>query len=548
MSESSAVEVGMPTTVPACRSLSTGGAGGLGGGLAGSGAGAGADPHFSGAGDTAPPSSGSERLSRSGSTSVMSVSEFYGPSGARMLQRRSSTASQLSLADSYGEGETVESASATKENREGQAALSSLMAAGAEGDRQQQQVQQQQQQQQAAGIGVGTGVGGVAQFGSAAAQAPLPAAATPGAWPALSWPSGQQQTFGAEALPASGLERGAAPGQAPQAPGAPPSSLPEAVVAPSASVGTPAAATTGLATAVSAGPHSAGPGPAGVSAEEAAASGSGGSPPPLTLDAPHPGAATDHSRSTTPFPPAAAACGTPTVPGQPRPAGGGGGGPASSLSLPWISGQAPSAAAAQPRAGEEPMPEDAGSQQNQRVGHLRAMSVDSAPSPARPHARTLSFAGGGGGSERGHGGRSGSKSGPEASGMTVQVPGGGNGSAGRSSSGGGGGGGPTVHSPRLRAQSMDSGGRKGKSKRGKGPGSAVMGKADRIGRMLQVSCCRIWGRGVRVWAGVEWMEGRGAVFGFVSFASCFVFFTAGETHGYWGPRACLHGCATSVMW
>ncbi|CAM9145834.1 unnamed protein product [Ectocarpus sp. 12 AP-2014] len=32
---------------------------------------------------------------------------------------------------------------------------------------------------------------------------------------------------------------------------------------------------------------------------------------------------------------------------------------------------------------------------------------------------------------------------------------------------------------------MDSGGRKGKSKRGKAPGTAVMGKADRIGRMLQ---------------------------------------------------------------
>ena len=483
----------MPSTVPACRSLLTGGGGIGGGGTA----------DFHSAADAG--SSTSERLSRSGSTSVMSVSEFYGPSGARMLQRRSSTASQLSLADSYGEGETMDSASATKENKEGQAALSSLMAAGAaEAELQLQQQQQQQQRPQQStqappqghSAAVGVGVGGVVQAGPpATTQAPLPAAATagsavPSAWSTLTWPPGQQQAFGAaEAASATGGVGGEVPGprqQIPQPPGALPP-LPEAV--PNASLGAQAASVSGLAPAVVAGLYPAGPVPGEAAVPPVAAEVAGSSvtqdpaglPPPLTLDAPHPGAS-DKTCATSLSSGAGAACSTPTtVQQQPRSAGdAGGSGPASSLSLPWISSSqpAPSTAAQQPQPQprvrrEEPMPEDAASQPNQRVGLLRAMSVDSAPSPARPHARTLSFPGGGTG-----GGGLGSTSGSESFGITVQVP------PARSTSGGGG---PTVHSPRLRAQSMDSGGRKGKSKRGKGPGSAVMGKADRIGRMLQVS-------------------------------------------------------------
>lgn len=86
--------------------------------------------------------SGPERLSRTGSTAVMSVSEFYGPSGARMLQRRGSTASALSLADSYGETEVEgsgggagrDNADGLQELREGEEALSMLIADVAEVD------------------------------------------------------------------------------------------------------------------------------------------------------------------------------------------------------------------------------------------------------------------------------------------------------------------------------------------------------------------------------------------------------------------------------
>lgn len=103
--EDNAFEAGVPTTLHASsRSTSSGGC-------------------SDGSGECGTPgASDTGRLSRTGSTSVMSVSEFYGPSGARMLQRRGSSASHASLLESYGEGE---------------AALSRLMAAT--GGEQQQQ-------------------------------------------------------------------------------------------------------------------------------------------------------------------------------------------------------------------------------------------------------------------------------------------------------------------------------------------------------------------------------------------------------------------------
>lgn len=519
----------MPSTIPMSRALSGSGSG------------------ISGAADSAvdPFPASSERLSRSGSTAVMSVSEFYGPSGARMLQRRSSTASQLSLADSYGEGEALESASATKENREGQAALSILMAAGAESEQQSQQQQQQQPNQQVPqDAGPAAAVGGAGATVSAEPAAPSAAAAgtTRNAWAALTWPPGQQQALGAVDAAVTAALGGEAPGLGPSAAAVAP--LAATAAAPSA-VGAPGPAATGDATGTAAAAcvHLAEPGVVGVVAEAAppvpppvaaaaasqqslgletpatavgvppvsalpvaAAAGTAAdtaavaaataagrssttqdahSPPPLALDAPHPcasagnggGGGTASSASavspTQPPPPA----------GQSRPCDVS---PASSLSLPPISaatGVADAAAVAAaataqlPPLEQEPMPEDA---RNQRAGHLRAMSVDSAPSPAkRPHARTLSFAGGGPECHAASGlGGLRSTSSSDMLGLTVNVPGG---------SGSGGGGGATPHSPRLRAKSMDSKGRKGKSKRGKGPGSAVMGKADRIGRMLQVS-------------------------------------------------------------
>ncbi|CAM9873566.1 unnamed protein product [Ectocarpus sp. 4 AP-2014] len=500
MSESSPVEVGMPATVPSCRGLSGGATCGGGGG--------GGSTDKSSAADAPPHSNGGERLSRSGSTAVMSVSEFYGPSGARILQRRSSTASQLSLADSYGEGESLESVSATREDREGQAALTSL-------------ISEPLPQQPVAGSN-----GGVAQAqpapaaaaAAAARQQPSPptvgAPAPPSAWSTRTWPPGrqqqqQQQALGPSAAAGSG-ETAAGSGEA--AAGNAPSGLtsPVEAAAAAALTATPAAAAAAVAAAAAAHPSEASapaaapvavapvpqaPGPTTPGSEAAGGIGRGsGSPPPLTLDPPHPSAANGAAASVSVLNPASAAGATaasttPTPKQAAKAAAGGSARPASSMSLPWIiaPGSTATAATARPLA-EEPLPED--QQQNQRAGLIRAMSVDSAPSPARPHARSLSFTGGGGGASDELGGGLGrASSGSEAFRINVNNKSGGSGSSsGRSTvggGGGGGGGGPTVHSPRLRAKSMDSGGRKGKSKRGKGPGTAVMGKADRIGRMLQ---------------------------------------------------------------
>ncbi|CAM9145756.1 unnamed protein product [Ectocarpus sp. 12 AP-2014] len=406
MSESSPVEVGMPATVPSCRGLS-------GGATCGGGGGGGSTDKCSAA-DAPPHSNGAERLSRSGSTAVMSVSEFYGPSGARMLQRRSSTASQLSLADSYGEGETLESASAARENREGQAALTSL-------------ISEPLPQQHVAGSNGGVAQAQPAPAAAAARQQPSPptvgAPAPPSAWPSLTWPPGRQQQQQQQQEQALGPSAAAGSGEA--APGNASSGLtspveaaasaataaaltatPAAAAAAAAASAHPSEASAPVATAVAVAPVPQAPGPTTPGSEVAGGNSRGsGSPPPLTLDPPHPSAANGAAASLSVLNPASAAgataASTTRTPEQAaKAAAGGSARPASSMSLPWITapGSTTTAATARPLA-EEPMPED--QQQNQRAGILRAMSVDSAPSPARCHARSLSFTGGGGGGPMG---------------------------------------------------------------------------------------------------------------------------------------------------
>lgn len=478
MLEESAVE--MPAHPPAGRS---GGGGGAGGGAA--------------ATDTCSDysSAGPDRFHRSGSTAVMSVSEFYGPNGARMLQRRGSTVSALSFAESYGDTEMTEAS--REDNCDGNKALSMLMADGSDGEQRDgstapggensdggdssvsRQGEQQPQQSQRSSTPPPVTPGSEATAGGEATSPE-----SPGAWPTLSWP-------GQNAMPLATVNGESEQGQpAPMLAGSTPVS---ATVAAS----TAAAGASEAVTPVRRAELGEGAGAAGVAAsagsaalaqqaaaglgdviradlERQAAASSSASvvakktcasptpdavlpddsedrdllPPPLTLEAPHPCARDNAAAVQTRRPTAQ-------------------GGPAASLSLPRVSG---GGGAAQPVASEG---------QNQRQGIIRAMSVDSAPSSAQAmHSRTLSM-----GAE---GLAAGGGRGAAGSGALGLAAGGGGSSGGGARLTG-----VALHSPRLRAKSMDSGGRKGKSKRGKGPGAAVMGKADRIGRMLQVCVC-VW--------------------------------------------------------
>lgn len=469
------MEVGMPSALPMSRSTSVGGATDTG-------------SEYS--------SSGPEKFSRTGSTSVMSVSEFYGPNGARMLQRRGSAVSQMSLADSYGEGEPVESVAAGREEtREGQAALSMLVADGLETGRSSPPPLQD------SGVGGGTGgvdaepkqaqpspppvpviapavlpsvlapkMGTVAEEAGSGGTESCPTLSRTGQEPATNSPTALLGSTVPSGNGGSLVEQGRV--SAPQAKGAEaPQEMP---VAP-----TPAAAKAGSTATEGrvempkkeneeSGPSVPPPIQTGVSETTTGlAVGLESDPsalPPLNLEEPHPCATSSVSKSSH----------TQHKQQQLRQGRSGIASPASSLTLPWVGGVGtPTGGATRDSA-----PHD----RNQRIGMLRAMSVDSAPSPARPlHARTLSVP-----DTESFGG--GVTAGAEAFGISV-----GGGLRGAAQAAGGG----SLHSPRLRAKSMDSGGRKGKSKRGKGPNAAVMGKADRIGRMLQVytSVCSFWGEG-----------------------------------------------------
>ena len=513
MREGSAVEIGLPASVPVFRSSSAG---------------------FCGAAEMSGDFGGSapdgEKLSRSGSTSVMSVSEFYGPSGARMLQRRESTASQVSLADSYGEGEAAESASiAREESREGTAALTLLMAEGGE--------QPQPPLCDTAGVAVGEDGGGGSGERKGAPKGsrpqtpqPSPRVATPDATgsrapspsPPFSWPAQGQPIGEAAAVAAAGGGVGGEASRQEATVGASPPGAAAAAAAPAAAVtpspaggaqqtaegergekaqaggssslqsaeaaaaGAAAVATAGVAAAAvvaaqganGVAPHDASsvsPSPGGGANGDPGGNRALLPPPPLTLESPHPcarasGSATAPSASAGNRPRPGGALGVNGVGNCDR-----NGSPASSMSLTWSSAAAASALPVESLG-------DAAQKQNQRVGIPRAMSVDSAPASARvsPHSLTVGTQGLGWGA-------AGVSSGSEA--FEISASGGTGDSAGVGANGGssvartvGG----ALHSPRLRAKSMDSGGRKGKSKRGKGPGAAVMGKADRIGRMLQV--------------------------------------------------------------
>lgn len=374
--EDHASEMGVPTTPHALgRSTSSGG-------------------YSDGIGECGTPGvSDPGRLSRTGSTSVMSVSEFYGPSGARMLQRRGSSASHASLLESYGEGE---------------AALSRLMAATG-GDQQQQQPK----------------------------HSPVAAAnLVPNPWCNL--PSMVKQM--------------AAPGQNGMAPSAVHGVLQASVAG---SPGSELAGATAGATR---------PGTECSSAEKGSVT-RPSLPPPLTLEAPHPAASSSSSGGVV--------------------VGG------SLVSLPWVNNPVPSVPSS---AADLCASKTNANVQRQGMFHW-ALSVDTGSaavvaaatgSPVTAPAIGTAAAGGSSGLGR-----------------SMSNPG-----NGRSGSG-------LAHSPRLRAKSMDTssataagvassaktGGRKKgkmkmkKGKKGKGPGSAVMGKADKIGRMLQVGR---HGRGCRL--------------------------------------------------
>ena len=342
MHEDSPSEPGIPSALAPSRSMSSGGGSDFGGESSG------------------PPAS--ERLSRTGSTSVMSVSEFYGPSGARMLQRRGSAASYASLAESYGEGE---------------AALSRLMSLEGE---------QQQQKKTDSVAGEALGVMGVGATPTVKQTSPA-VACTTNPWSNLPWP-GQPPL-----LPGSGEAMVPATTTAPA--GDPPrSSSKQAFLAPTSS-----AATEASASAVS---------------DTLSLASRPVLPPPLTLEAPHPAGR--------------------------------------NVSLPWMNAPPTSTPVAQAVV-------NPGRIAGQSHGSIyRTVSMDSgccasAPSPA---PGTMNLA------------------------RSVSNPGSSGGARSTASVG-------IAHSPRLRAKSMDasSGGRK-KGKGKKGPGSAVMGKADKIGRMLQV--------------------------------------------------------------
>lgn len=457
MLEESAAD--LPSSAPACRSGS--GGGGITSMDTGSEYGGG----------------GSDRLHRSGSTAVMSVSEFYGPNGARMLQRRGSSASALSFADSYGDADMTEAS--RDENCEGNKALSMLMADGSEGE--------QHDGSTAPGGGNSDGSDSSGpQQGEQSQPSPTPLPVPPGsevttggevtnqgvpnAWSTLSWPGQSAASMVAvNSESGQGLPTSTPTGSTPASATTPStavvaSEVMTAVTQPASGEGVGTAGVAAVAESPAVAQEVAGLGDvraeletqaaapsADVAVKKACASATpetlpdsedqANVPPPLTLEAPHP-CARDNDATVPTLRPTAQ------------------GGPAASLSLPRV-----------PTVGGTVEPV-AGEGHLQRAGIIRAMSVDSAPSqPPVMHSRALSMGAEGLAAGRG-------TSGSDNFGIAVGASG--DSGGGASLTGG------TVHSPRLRAKSMDSGGRKGKSKRGKGPGAAVMGKADRIGRMLQV--------------------------------------------------------------
>lgn len=474
MLEDSPVEVGMPASLPMCRSTSM-----TESILSASG------------GDYLASSCGPDRLSRSGSTSVMSVSEFYGPSGARMLQRRGSAAIQMSLTESYGENELLERRASRDENREGQAALSSMLVDSATAEEEQQEKKAQDACSGSVGSSVVSDVKRAApsilhasmttatSHNSAVSEAVVTnthKSFTLNSGSAVLYPGQQQQAGSVVAVAqTTSTVDGAGPSDkvillsSSASPPVPPAAG-TATLAPgglttgngnlltASGTTTPGAARTGVSFAVDT--------TDGTASETVVSQKSPSAatpdtllPPPLTLEAPYLSSANDGIA----VPQASGGQRQQLLQRQPL---AGGAGPASSFSVPWVT--ISSVSPVESRMTDGSIQQE---QHNSRVGLTRAMSVDSASSPSIA-TRTLPH------SLSGSGLTAGTLSGSEACGLTVGV--GNGGSVARST------GGAVHHSPRLRAKSMDSGGRKDKNKRGKGPNAAVMGKADRIGRMLQV--------------------------------------------------------------
>lgn len=399
-------------------------------------------------GTSAPPS---ERLTRMASTATVSVSEFYGPQGARALQRRGSTASALSFAESYPDSEMDTSRGGGREElRDSHEAAYGSGAGPRNG-------------QHAAAFLAGSHDAKCAVASSVA----LNGNAAPEHRPGHGSATGESSQGGAVAWPGvRGASNGAGQAGYPHEAASSAVSVmgPSAmdVDAPSETCGaTPAVGVCNAGDSVAAAA-------AAASKTEGAMPGANGHllPPPLTLEAPHPGAIA----STGP-----ATLSGARVKGE---SGHLGSAPLPGDLLPSVSpppGDISGGAVGFDGSGR--------SNGSRRDNHLRAMSVDSATAPPRDASMSVTRA------------RTASVGAlpapplaqPPAPGTAAR----GLGSLGECPANGTGSAvpGKGAHSPRLRAKSMDSK-RKGKTKRGKGPGTTVVGKADRIGRMLQVRCRR----------------------------------------------------------
>ncbi|CAM9662459.1 unnamed protein product [Sphacelaria rigidula] len=433
-------------------------------------------------------SAGPERLSRSESTAIMSVSEFYGPAGARMLQRRGSTASAQSFADCYGATEDGCSGAGgvgrggrdDEEQREGQEALSVLMADG------------RSEEERGGGGGSkpsknGASSGEVCPTRSQAESQPAVHPAQPGT---------MQVTAAAETVAAAAAIEGvtgsrvaAEPAQEQQGASGAVTVLTSASANPVSTPSSSVAATTSAPSSVVVAPT-----PNDGLANNLT------SVPLLVLTPPHP--ASDHqgvNQACASRPAAGAAATVMTVTGGV--AGQARGGPAASTLVPLaghndhstsggnIGGNLTTEITVRPlqHSNAAYTGSEGAEHTHAQKRQSRAMSLDSS-SVSVSRASTVASAdttGLGGGVSR-------ASSRSESLGLSI---GGGHGTGAGVGSGVVGGVGSAnassgPHSPRLRAQSIDAaagtkGRKKGKAKRGKGPGTAVMGKADRIGRMLQ---------------------------------------------------------------
>lgn len=433
----------------------------------------------------------SEKLGRSGSTAVFSVSEFYGPQGARMLQRRGSTASALSFAESYGDTEPDGAGSRRDEQQDGQDALSMMLRDSERGQDatltaamnahlnakmngialpEQQHAMRTRERQRSCSPSTTVTRSVTASLTAASASAVLERAV--GAHDAVNLSQDRNGAFvdGKTRGDIAGELRCPARASMTQAKGFTPMEVDRVSVdapgtVPMAVCGVSSGSNGMVPASTVNGTCKSSPCPS----RSPLASGPNGPliPPPLILEAPHPaatGVISPNILSTRD-------------------------GSASSGLLPWASPPGGEAAGEVTLGGTS----DDGrcEANNKRENHLRAMSVDSAPAPPTEatsiiRSRTASM----GALPETH------ATCPTTNfvqaqgaslcvGVTIETS--------ASTFAGGAGvadtGGIGAHSPRLRAKSTDSK-RKGKSKRGKGSGTAVMGKADRIGRMLQVNDIR----------------------------------------------------------